>query len=168
VGPVSTVAPPTVPDQAQVTPLGDVVSLGVKAGTGELVLYAIKVDEPQALPGVDFGLMLAVRDANGLRPVYDANETNGSARSFGFHATSGGFIAGADVAQVQVPVLGYFAGPAARITSTVHGKPVAAHLAKWSEDQSVVFFWFDPAQVPSADALTPLAAYTAGGTRLTK
>ncbi|WP_328605699.1 hypothetical protein OG943_37770 [Amycolatopsis sp. NBC_00345] len=168
VGPASTVPPTTAPEKAQVTPLGDIVSLGVKQGTGELVLYAIKIDEPQALPGVGFGLMLAIRDGSGLHPVYDANEVNGADRSFGFHATSGGLIAGADVAQVAVPVLGYFAGPAGRITSTVRGKPVEAHLAKWSEDPNVVFFWFDPVQVPSADVLTPLVAYTAGGTRLTK
>ena len=168
VGPASTVPSAGVPDKEQVTPLGDVVSLGIKAGAGELVLYAVKVDEPVALPGVGFGLMLAVRDAAGLRAVYTANEVNGSDRSFGFHATSGGFIAGADAAATHVPVLGYFAGPAARVTSTVHGKAVEAHLAKWSADPSVVFFWFDPAQVPSADVLTPLAAYTAGGTRLTQ
>jgi hypothetical protein len=168
VGPASTVPSTAAPETDRATPLGDVVSLGIKNAGGELVLYAFKIDEPQAMPGVGFGLMLAVRDVGGLHPVYAANEVNGSDRSFGFHATSGGLIAGTRTTQVAVPVLGYFAGPAARITSTVHGKPVAARLAKWSEDPNVVFFWFDPVQVPSAGALTPLAAYTAGGTRLTK
>jgi hypothetical protein len=170
VGPASTVPSTAAPATERATPLGDVVSLGIKNPAGELVLYAYKMDEPQALPGVSFGLMLAVRDSSGLHPVYAANEVNGSDRSFGFHATSGGILAGigTDTTQVPVPVLGYFAGPAARITSTVHGKPVEAHLAKWSEDPGVVFFWFDPVQVPSAGALTPLAAYSSGGTRLTK
>ncbi|SEP49521.1 hypothetical protein [Amycolatopsis saalfeldensis] len=168
VGPASTVPSTSAAERQQATPLGDVVSLGIKNATGELVLYAFKIDEPQTMPGVGFGLMLAVRDAGGLHPVYAANEVNGADRSFGFHATSGGLIAGTDAKQVQVPVLGYFAGPAARITSSVHGKPVNAHLARWSEDPGVVFFWFDPVQVPSAAALTPLAAYNAGGTRLTK
>ncbi|WP_370305389.1 hypothetical protein [Amycolatopsis sp. WAC 01375] len=128
------------------------------------MLYAFAIDEPQ-MPDVRFGLQVAYRNQTG---EYDAllasNEFKGSDRSFGFHAVDGGDV----IRGTFVPVFGYFAGPAARITSTVRGKPVEAKAIPWSEDPSIVLFWFDGAQVESAGALTPLIAYDAKGQRLTK
>ncbi|HWD03079.1 MAG TPA: hypothetical protein VG674_11575 [Amycolatopsis sp.] len=158
-GPVSTST--TVPPQES-RPQGSIIHTGTRYPAGELVFYAYSITEP-TLPGVHFGVMAAVQSGGKLDPLYANNEVRGSDRTFGFHTTAGGL----DVGGEFVPVFGYFAGPAVRITSTVHGKPVQAHTAKWSEDPSVVVFWFDQAQVPSGAQLTPLAAYAADGTRLT-
>lgn len=146
-------------------PLGEVFPLGVTGeGRREMVIYASAIDEP-ALPKIKFGLHIAYRNADGTYDVLLAtNEVNGSDRSYGFHATDGGEL----IRGTFVPVFGYFAGPAVRITSTVRGKPVEAKTAVWSEDPSVVLFWFDQADVASSDVLTPLIAYDAKGQRLTK
>ncbi|WP_410576027.1 hypothetical protein [Amycolatopsis sp. lyj-108] len=158
-------ASPTITEAPSEQPFGETIPLGVKGEGGrELVLYAFAIDEPR-MPDVRFGLQVAYRNQTG---EYDAllasNEFKGSDRSFGFHAVDGG-----DVIQgTFVPVFGYFAGPAARITSTVRGKPVEAKAIPWSEDPSIVLFWFDGAQVESAGVLTPLVAYDAKGQRLTK
>ncbi|MBB5854332.1 hypothetical protein ACFQ05_13560 [Amycolatopsis umgeniensis] len=146
-------------------PLGDVIPLGTRGDGGrELVLYANALDE-SALPGVEFGLQIAYRNEDGS---YDAllgtNEFKGADRSFGFHAVDGGDL----VQGAFVPVFGYFAGPATRITSTVRGKPVEAKVIPWSEDPSVMIFWFSPSDVESTGVLTPLIAYDSRGQRLTK
>ncbi|HET6286018.1 MAG TPA: hypothetical protein VFG15_04605 [Amycolatopsis sp.] len=156
---------PTLTEAASDRPFGEAIPLGVEAGGGrELVLCAFAIDEPQ-MPDVRFGLQVAYRTQAG---EYDAllasNEFKGSDRSFGFHAVDGGDV----IRGTFVPVFGYFAGPAARITSTVRGKPVEAKAIPWSEDPSIVIFWFDGTQVESAGVLTPLVAYDARGQRLTK
>ncbi|WP_414936332.1 hypothetical protein [Amycolatopsis sp. cmx-11-51] len=163
--PASPVPTVTTAPYPQAVPLGDVVPLGVKGEGGrELVLYASAFAEPSQ-PRIQFGLHVAYRNDDG---TYDAllatNEYKGSDRSFGFHATDGGELIG----DTFVPVFGYFAGPAARITSTVRGKPVEARTAVWSEDPSVVIFWFEGSEVESSNVLTPLIAYDAKGLRLTK
>ncbi|MEV6640997.1 hypothetical protein [Amycolatopsis sp. NPDC051371] len=156
--PASTGAPPDRP------PIGDVVGTGIQTQAGEIVLFARAVDEPQILPGIHFGLVAGFRSGTSLQAALATNEVRGSDRSFGFHATDGG-----EVLQDQlIPVFGYFAGPATRITTTVHGKTVEAALAKWTEDPNVVFFWFDPVAVPDSASLTPLIAYDQNGKRLTK
>ncbi len=149
----------------QAQPLGDVLPLGVKGEDGrEMVLYVTAFDEP-AVPNIQFGLHIAYRNGDGtFDGLYTTNESRGSDRSFGFHATGGGLL----VRGAFVPVIGYFSGPAVRITSTVRGKPVEAKTAVWSEDPGVVIFWFDGSQVESSNVLTPLAAYDAKGQRLTK
>ncbi|EME60037.1 hypothetical protein [Amycolatopsis decaplanina] len=146
-------------------PLGNIISLETKSEGGrEMVLYASALDEPD-LPGVEFGLRVAYRNDDGS---YDdlmiSNEYKKSDRSFGFHAVDGGDV----IRGTFVPVFGYFAGSATRITSTVRGKPVEAKVVPWSEDPTVSIFWFDGSQVESAGVLTPLVAYDARGQRLTK
>lgn len=156
---------PTVTEAPADQPFGEAIPLGVKGEGGrELVLYAYAIEEPR-MPDVRFGLQVAYRDQAGeLDALLAANEFKGSDRSFGFHAVDGGDV----IRGTFVPVFGYFSGPAARITSTVRGKPVEAKAIPWSEDPSVVIFWFDGAQVESAGVLTPLVAYDAKGQRLTK
>ncbi|WP_410637928.1 hypothetical protein [Amycolatopsis sp. lyj-346] len=144
-------------------PIGDVVGTGIRTPSGELVLYARAVDAPE-LPGVRFGLVAGFRSGTSLQSVLASNEFRGSDRSFGFHATDGGEV----IRDQVIPVFGYFAGPAAKITTTVHGRTVEAHLARWTADPNVVIFWFHPDVVPDATALTPLIAYDADGKRLTK
>ncbi|MFI5612432.1 hypothetical protein [Amycolatopsis sp. NPDC051903] len=158
--PTSTYLPPP---KVLTQPEGDVITTGTKTREGELVFYAYHFAEP-SLPDVHFGIMAATRSGKTLRPLYASNEVRGSDRSFGFHTTAGGLT----INDAFVPVFGYFSGPAARITSTVRGKPVDAHVARWSQDPSVVVFWFDQSTVPSAAQLTPLVAYAANGGRLTK
>jgi hypothetical protein len=160
-GPVA--SGPTTTEPPAAAPLGNVIPLGTVGRDGkELVLYAYPLDEP-VLPDIRFGLRVASRNADG---TYDGllatNEFKGSDRSFGFHATDGGEL----IEETFIPVFGYFAGPAASITSTVRGKTVTAKTTVWSEDPNVVFFWFDQADVPSSDVLTPLIAYDAKGERL--
>ncbi|MFD6070992.1 hypothetical protein ACFWGA_27620, partial [Amycolatopsis lurida] len=146
-------------------PFGEAIPLGIKGEGGrELVIHAFAIDEPQ-MPDVRFGLQVAYRNGAGdYDALLAANEFKGSDRSFGFHAVDGGDL----IRGTFVPVFGYFSGPAVRITSTVRGKPVEAKIVPWSEDPSVVIFWFDPGQVESPYVLTPLVAYDARGQRLTK
>lgn len=154
----ATGAPPERP------PIGDVVGTGIQTRAGEIVLFARAVDEPQILPDIHFGLVAGFRSGTSLQAALATNEVRGSDRSFGFHATDGG-----EILQDQlIPVFGYFAGPATRITTTVHGKTVEATLARWTEDPNVVIFWFDPVAVPDSASLTPLIAYDTNGKRLTK
>ncbi|WP_206784052.1 hypothetical protein [Amycolatopsis sp. MtRt-6] len=161
--PPSPVLSTTSPAPATEQPIGDVVGTGIRNPAGEVVIYARAVDVPE-VPGVSFGLVAGFRSGTSLRPVLATNEYRGSDRSFGFHATDGG-----EVVQNQViPVFGYFAGPAARITSTVHGRTVEAQLARWTADPNVVIFWFHPDVVPNSAVLSPLTAYDADGKRLTK
>ncbi|MBE8518037.1 hypothetical protein ILP97_11060 [Amycolatopsis sp. H6(2020)] len=141
-------------------PIGDVVGTGIRTREGELVFYARALDRPE----IRFGLVAGFRSGTSLQAVLATNETRGSDRSFGFHATDGGEV----IRDQVIPVFGYFAGPAARITTTVHGATVEAKLTKWSADPSVVFFWFSPDAVPNSAVLTPLIAYDADGKRLTK
>ncbi|WET79871.1 hypothetical protein P3102_01010 [Amycolatopsis sp. QT-25] len=161
----ASVSPAPLTGAASDRPFGEAIPLGVEAGGGrELVLCAFAIDEPQT-PDVRFGLQVAYRNQAGEYDVLLAsNEFKGSDRSFGFHAVDGGDV----IRGTFVPVFGYFAGPAARITSTVRGKPVEAKAIPWSEDPSIVIFWFDGTQVESAGVLTPLVAYDARGLRLTE
>ncbi|MFI5583589.1 hypothetical protein ACIA5G_01020 [Amycolatopsis sp. NPDC051758] len=159
-----TTPPTTTTGSPQSVPLGDVVGTGIQTGAGEIVLFARAVDEPRLLPDIHFGLVAGFRSGTSLQGALATNEVRGSDRSFGFHATDGGELVNDQV----IPVFGYFAGPVARITTTVKGKTVEANLAKWTEDPNVVFFWFDRTEVPDSGALTPLVAYDANGKRLTK
>jgi hypothetical protein len=156
---VSTTSPAPPPEQ----PIGDVVGTGIRTQSGELVFYARAVDAPE-LPDIRFGLVAGFRAGASLQSVLATNEFRGSDRSFGFHATDGGEVIGDQL----IPVFGYFAGPAAKITTTVHGRTVEAHLARWTADANVVIFWFDPEAVPDSAVLTPLIAYDGVGKRLTK
>ncbi|WP_372667738.1 hypothetical protein [Amycolatopsis kentuckyensis] len=144
-------------------PIGDVIGTGIQTAAGEIVFFARAVDLPER-PDIHFGVVAGFRSGTSLRAALATNEFRGSDRSFGFHATDGGEVIGNQV----IPVFGYFAGPAARITTTVHGRTVEAHLAKWTADPTVVVFWFHPDSVPDSASLTPLIAYDADGKRLTK
>jgi hypothetical protein len=162
--PMSVAPPPTTTSEPPAEqPIGEVVGTGIRTRAGELVLYARAVDLP-SLPGIRFGLVAGFRAGGSLQAALATNEFRGNDRSFGFHATDGGEVLDGQL----IPVFGYFAGPAERITTTVHGKTVEAMLAKWTADPDVVIFWFDPAAVPDSAVLTPLIAYDADGKRLTK
>ncbi|SDX18580.1 hypothetical protein SAMN05421504_102588 [Amycolatopsis xylanica] len=144
-------------------PYGDVIPTGLKVAGGELVYYAVRVDEPQALPDTHFGVMTGIRSADGkLKDLMIVNGTSGSDRKPGFRELDGG----EQVNGQFVPVFGYFVGPVAKIVTTAHGKEVQASLAKWSVDPTVTVFWFDPQLVDSYNVLSPPYAYDAAGNKL--
>ncbi len=139
--------------------LGELIHTGIRTAQGELVIYGVPVDEAQ-LPGIHFGFMAGAGQPPA--PLVETNETAGSDRGPGFHAVEGGIVTNG----VAVPEFGYYVGPAAKITAAVGGRRIQAHHATWSEDSSVVVFWFDPADVKPGTDATHLAAYDANGRAL--
>jgi hypothetical protein len=140
------------------TPLGGVIATGLTAVGGTVVLYMVRVEEPR-LPGTTIGVMAGIRDAAGeLTDRILANETEGSDREPGFHAVQ----AAMNVEGDDFPLFGYYIGPAKKIVS---GKLVAKQQA-WSEDPSVIVFWFDPSKTPDGFKAKALTAYDRAGDRL--
>ncbi|MFI6071491.1 hypothetical protein ACIA5C_07860 [Actinoplanes sp. NPDC051343] len=112
------------------------------------------IDDKQ-LPHTHFGLMLGRRLADGtLTGDVMTNETAGPDRAKGFHAGQRAMT----VDGGQTPTFGYYVGPAARITTEAHGNTVIARQARWSEDPSVIFYWFSP-----ATSVSSLTAYASNG-----
>ncbi|MEV6908227.1 hypothetical protein [Amycolatopsis sp. NPDC051071] len=146
-------APAKQAEEPDHTPWGDVIGTGVQSAAGELVFYGVKVDVEQ-LPQTTFGIMAGHRSADGkVSAALTTNESEGSDKSPGFHAVSGGLNG--------IPAFGYYAGPAVKITAKVNDKAVTAHQAAWSVDPNVVVFWFDSDSDP-----LDLAAFDASGTQL--
>jgi hypothetical protein len=164
---LTTSAPPPLttrdPAQESRVPLGDVIATGIFDPLGERVFYLVKVDAPVELPDTHFGLMAGHRAADGtLSGELMSNEFKGSDRRPGFHVVDGGEI----IRDQFVPVSGYYVGPVEKISSTVQGKPVQARLAQWSEDPSVVVFWFIEQDVASSKLLTPPVAFGKNSAKL--
>ena len=134
--------------------LGEVIA----TGSGEWLLFATPIDSSD-LPDTHFGLNLGLPGPNG-RPVsvVMTNENKGSDRTPGFHAVQGAM----EVNGRKTPTFGYYVGPATKIIATAKGTTVTARQATWSEDPSVVVFWFDP----DAGSLDHLTAYDSDGRRL--
>ena len=108
----------------------------VHAGTGAVVLYGVHIDDT-AIPCTHFGIMVGTVDASGtVTGVYAANEFSGSDLEPGFHAVSN---VGQQVA--DAPFVGYYVGPAASVSVRVNGVPTAAHVAAWSVNPDVKFWW---------------------------
>jgi hypothetical protein len=140
------------------TPLGAVVRTGMSGVGGEIVLYMVRVEEAQ-LPEIPFGLMVGIREATGEADgKIISNETEGSATAEGFHAVQGAM----NVDSQDFPLFGYYVGPAKKIKS---GKLVAKQKP-WSEDPSVIIFWFDPSDTPPNFEGKSLTAYDAKGEKL--
>jgi len=117
---------------------GTLVQAGKDTGTTtSLVLYGIHIDDA-AIPCTHFGLMVGTADASGanLTGVYEANEFDGSDLEPGFHAVS---MVGKTVAGTYF--VGYYVGAAASISVVVNGVPTAAHVAAWSVNPDVKFWW---------------------------
>lgn len=141
------------------TPIGEIVRTGVQGPKGEWLLYAVPIDSAES-PGVDFGVMMGYQLPDGtLVDVILANETDGSARTPGFHALSSPQnIDGADT-----PAFGYYVGAAERITGQSGARTRTAQHQQWSEDPSVRFVWFDLDVLPAGDPLSDLKAYDRTG-----
>ncbi|MEV2237166.1 hypothetical protein [Micromonospora sp. NPDC049891] len=155
-----TSAPVTSPpahDTESRTPIGEVVSSGIRYGTEERVFYLVPVDLP-AVPEVTIGLVAGRRLADGtLIADYLVNDVEGSDRRPGFHEI-GYESSPAAPTYAPVPTFGYFVGPADRIIGTVDGRRVTARLARWSVDTDVVIFWFDPQTVKPGRRLDGIVA----------
>ena len=136
--------------------LGDIIHTGVDGW----LLYTTSIDDP-ALPDTHFGVNVGLAAPNGQPvTVVTTNETTGSDRSPGFHAVQGTM----EVETHITPTFGYYIGSAVRITATANGtgRTVNAHRATWSEDPSVVMFWFNP----DVGSVRNLKAYGSDGQRL--
>ena len=113
----------------------------------------------KAIPKTHFGIMAGRQLPSGeLVDEVMANETTGSDNAPGFHAVQGSM--GLDAG--KSPTFGYYVGPAAKITAKAGGKTVTAKHATWSEDPSVVVFWFSP----SVSGVGKLAAFNSAGKQL--
>jgi len=145
---------PAAGPQADNGVLGEVIA----TGSGKWLLYATPIDAAE-LPDTHFGLNLGLPGPDG-RPVtvVTVNETKGSDRAPGFHAVEGAMEVGGH----KTPAFGYYVGPAAKIVATAEGRTVTARQAVWSEDPSVVVFWFDL----DAGPLSRLKAYDSAGQTL--
>jgi hypothetical protein len=66
----------------------------------------------------------------------------------------------------ELPIFGYFIGPAATITVRANGRTVTAQTAVWSEDADIDLFWFPRDEVSPAASLTDWAAFDADGKSL--
>ena len=157
-------SPSTVPaDHESAEPLGEVIETGLRTPGGEQVLWFTPVSDQQ-IPDTSFGLMMGRRTADGsLTGDVIINETEGSDRKPGFHSPEGPM----NVNGVDTPAFGYYAGAdAVKITVTADGHKVQAKTAVWSEDPSIVAFWFDPAKVKPDATLTKLTAYDRSGRTL--
>jgi hypothetical protein len=149
--------PATNSTEPEATPLGEVIPSGLKSADGEWVFYGVAVTESVA-PDVDFGIMAGRRVAGGeVTAGVMANEVEGSATAPGFHAVSGSM----NVDYRDTPTFGYYAGPAAKITAKIGGRTVTASQAAWSENPSVVVFWFAP-----KSTIENLTAFDAAGKKL--
>lgn len=137
--PQSTDSAPAANPNGNAPPWGTLVQGGTDVGTGKtLVLYGFHIDDA-AIPCTHFGLMVGTADASGIHNVtgvYAANEFSGSDLEPGFHAVS---EVGKQVAGTYF--VGYYVGPAASITVVVDGVPTAAHVAAWSVNPDVKFWW---------------------------
>ncbi|WP_433286750.1 hypothetical protein [Micromonospora sp. CA-244673] len=163
--PGPTTLSPTTLSPAEPRPIGAVVGTGIRYGDDERVFYVVPVDVPE-LPGVTIGLVGGRRSPTGeLTTDYLINDVAGSDRRPGFHEI-GYDPQGRVPSDTPVPTFGYFVGPAARIVGTVDGRHVEARLARWSEDQRLVIFWFDPGVLAPATPLDGIVARDARGRRL--
>jgi len=139
--------------------LGDVIATGFRDGADERVLYVVATD----VPGVPFGIVSGLRLPDGsLTPGVLANETKGSGRAEGFHAAQQPMV----IEGRTTLAYGYYSGAATRITVLADGKLLEAHHAAWSEDPSIIVFWFDPTQITPDTNLQSLTAYDSNGRTL--
>jgi hypothetical protein len=152
--PQSTEGAPDASPDGNAPPWGTVVPAAKDTGTNtSLVLYGIHIDDA-AIPCTHFGLMVGTADASAstVTGVYEANEVDGSDLTPGFHAVSmvGKVFAG-------TYYVGYYVGPAATISVVVNGVPTPAHVAAWSVNSDVKFWWLGGSADgnPTYGALTP-------------
>lgn len=150
------------PVREDMTPVGAVIASRIKQPCGELVFWfrTLAIAE---LPQTPFGVTAGCRDAAGrLRALVTTNETEGAADAPGFHAIQ----AATGVEGQDVPLFGYYAGPAAKITADFDGETVQARQAVWDRNPAIVVFWFDPQAGGAGSDPKNFAAFDRDGQRL--
>jgi hypothetical protein len=157
----SLATPSPAPTQSSSGPVGKVIVSGITGPAGTLVFYAVRM-HLTGLPGTTFGIMAGHRDAAGrLSPAVVTNETAGPGTTEGFHAVEAPMQAG--LPGTAIPEFGYYAGPAATITATLGGHKIQAATARWSQDRSIVVFWFPVTAGKTGKPVQNLAAYDQAG-----
>ncbi|BCJ55449.1 hypothetical protein Asp14428_69240 [Actinoplanes sp. NBRC 14428] len=137
---------------------GDVISTGLTAPGGEPMVLWFQPLSGTKLPAI--GLVAGRRAAGGaLAADVISNDAEGEDRTPGFHAAQAPMM----VDDRPTPAFGYFVGDPVKITVEANGRRVTARLARWSDDPSVVAFWFDPAEVKPDATLKKLTAYGKNG-----
>lgn len=142
--------------------LGAVVNTGMQAKGQDRILWMERLTEPLNA-GVPIGMVAGRRGSGGelIKDVVTA-ETEGTDRSPGFHGLE--MAMGLD--GMESPAFGYYAGPAAKITVVADGRTVRAQQAVWSEDPSIVLFWFPLNQVKPTSDVGRATAYDRNGRKL--
>lgn len=153
-----TVATPETVMSVPAPPPEFVVPSGARDSDGELVLVLRQV-LPADGDTVPYRLSLGHRDAVGR--VTEETTTGPHAASAGFHALTAG-RPGRDL-----PLYGYYTGPATRITAQVHDVTVTAQT-EVLPGVDVTVFWFPVRHAGLFDGApwVPLHAYDAKGHRL--
>ena len=151
--PQSTDGAPAASPDGNAPPWGSLVPAAADPGTDKnIVLYGIHIDD-SAIPCTHFGLMVGTVDASGTATgAYEGNEFDGSDLTPGFHAVS---MVGKAFAGTYF--VGYYVGDAATISAVVNGVSTPAHVAAWSVNPDVKFWWLGG----SADGNPVLGALTA-------
>jgi hypothetical protein len=151
------IATPETGVSSPAAPPGTVLDTGARDSGGEIVL--VLRQGILSTSAVSYGLSLGHRDAAGR--VTEETTTGLRVASPGFHALTAG-RPGRDL-----PLYGYYAGPATRITAQVHDLTVTAQTAV-VPGSDVTVFWFPTRHTGLfGDApWVPLYAYDATGNRL--
>jgi hypothetical protein len=144
-------------------PFGTVIDTGLVSTDHEKwALFGVR--PPGAKSTAAYGLCIGSQDVKGdLEESFTIDETADS--PVGFHTIQAAMALDNNIEQ---PAFGYYVGPAERITVTVDGKVLDAHLATWSLHPDITVFWFSPADVKPDDQITALAAYDTSGVPLPK
>ncbi|MCY1139276.1 hypothetical protein OWR29_14850 [Actinoplanes sp. Pm04-4] len=117
---------------------GQPVATGLRSKDRDVVVTAFHNVNP-AYPDITFGVRACAADLDGdLAPCHNQFDDVAPDRSPGFHAI--GLPSNLDY--YDLPMYGYYVGPATKITVESRGKLVTAQTAVWSEDPDVVLFWF--------------------------
>jgi hypothetical protein len=138
--------------------------------------YGAAVETGINQPGGEIVLMMSYNHISGMQSVgcfaADDGTVSGCRRVWdiphrtyatGFHAVHAPVTVGG---KGELPIFGYFIGPAATITVKADGRTVAAQTAVWSEDSDIDLFWFPRDEVSPAATLTDWAAFDADGKSL--
>ena len=117
---------------------GQPVLTGLRVKDRDIVVTAFH-NVNSAYPDIPFGVRsCAVEPSGRFFPCKGTFDDVPPDRSPGFHAIN----LPINIEYVDLPMFGYYVGPAATITARADGRLVTAQTAQWSEDESVVLFWF--------------------------
>ncbi|GAA2568668.1 hypothetical protein GCM10010435_48160 [Winogradskya consettensis] len=119
------------------------VDTGIRQRNSKIKINAFHNDNP-AYPDIEFGIRVCAATPTDAQAFCDNTfDEEAPDNSPGFHAI--GLPSSSE--NVNLPMYGYYVGPATTITVKSRGKVRTAKTATWSEDPNVVFFWFPLDQV---------------------